>query len=93
MTVYIDNARIRWNPPHMKHRTWFMSHMFADTDEELHAFAAKLGLQRSWHQCPPKASWSHYDVTDTVRKRAVALGATTITYRQLPAMLKEMGRR
>lgn len=77
----------------MRHRTWFMSHLFADTDEELHAFAAKLGLQRNWHQRPPKASFSHYDVTDTVRKRAVALGVTTITWRQLPAKLKEMGRR
>jgi hypothetical protein len=104
MTVYVDDARIRWMPDgrwrwgdlppsQVRYRAWRMSHLFADTDEELHAFAAKLGLQRKWHQCPPKASWSHYDVTDKLRKRALELGAEPVKYRELPTKLKTMGRR
>lgn len=42
MTVYVDDMPIpaRW------------SHLMADTDEELHRFAASIGLRRSWAQYP-----------------------------------------
>lgn len=63
-------------------------HMTADTKEELHEFAARLGLRRSWFQDPveqgsarpgsPGAGHWHYDVTKTVRARAVRLGAVEI---------------
>lgn len=53
----------------------------ADTDEELHEFAQRLGLRREWAQYEgtPK---SHYDVTDTVRRSALALGAVSISTRE-----------
>lgn len=91
MTVYVDDALISWNPPHMPFRTWKMSHLFADTVEELHAFAASLGLAPTWFQCPPKASWNHYDITKSKREEALKAGAVPIKYRELPAKLKEMG--
>lgn len=96
MTVYIDDARI---PAQVgRHRTTW-SHLFADTQEELHAFAARLGLRRSWFQDPvktgkPKArpgsraaqNW-HYDVTEGKRRQAVALGALEVGWRDAVAII------
>jgi hypothetical protein len=46
--------------------------MLADTVEELHEFAARLGLKRAWYQ---PVSTPHYDLTATRRARAIHLGA------------------
>ena len=62
-----------------------MCHMIADTDEELHAMAAKIGVQRKWHQAPPKHD-SHYDIALSARAKAVKHGAVEITWRQCGAM-------
>ncbi len=45
--------------------------------EELHQFAATLGLSRAWFQ--PHATLSHYDLTPSKRMQAVGLGAREIT--------------
>lgn len=66
MTVYVDSEEISW-----RGRAW--SHLVADSLDELHAFASKLGLQRRWFQS--KSLYPHYDVTSAVRDRALALGA------------------
>jgi hypothetical protein len=50
------------------------SHLTADDKDELHTFAARLGLQRSWFQDKPRGLW-HYDVPDSKRQQAIALGA------------------
>lgn len=76
MTVYVDDMRMPARVGRLKAR-W--SHLMADTDEELHTFAARLGLRRSWHQKPGTAI-SHYDVTDTKRDLALQLGAVPIGY-------------
>ena len=68
MTVYVDDVRHRFG-------RMVMCHMWADTVEELHAFAAQLGLKRSWFQCPPKASWEHYDISLSVKAAAIRAGA------------------
>jgi hypothetical protein len=47
--------------------------LVADSVEELHQFAKKLGLRRAWFQ--HAASYPHYDVTVEVRARALELGA------------------
>ena len=76
MTVYVDDMRVSARVGRINAR-W--SHLMADTDEELNAFAEKLGLKRSWAQYP--GTWkSHYDVTDSVRNRAISLGAVAIKY-------------
>lgn len=77
MTVYVDNARIPARVGTIEGR-W--SHLTADTKPELHAFARQLGLRRSWFQDKPRGLW-HYDVTDGLRIRAVALGAREIDWR------------
>ena len=66
MAVYVDSEAIHW-----KGREW--CHLVADTLEELHDFAARLGLQRRWFQ--GRARYPHYDVTVTVRSRALRMGA------------------
>ena len=53
MAVYVDDAVTLWRG----HR-W--AHLMADTLDELHAFAARLGLQRGKFQ--DKTSGAHYDV-------------------------------
>jgi len=85
VTVYVDNLRI---PATVGRTTARWSHLVADTDDELHAFAARLGLRRSWAQYPGTPD-SHYDVTDTKRRQAIALGAVPITLHQLSDMLTQ----
>lgn len=53
----------------------FACHLMADTDEELHALAGRLGLKRAWHQTRPPHSISHYDLTVRKRARAIEYGA------------------
>ena len=53
--------------------------MYADSLEELHAFAAKLGLKRAWFQDDPRLP--HYDLSPGRRRAAVALGAFEVDRR------------
>jgi hypothetical protein len=76
MTVYVDNMRLSAQVGSITGR-W--SHLMADSDDELNAFAAKLGLKKAWAQRPGTAR-SHYDVTDSKRRQAIALGAVPIDY-------------
>lgn len=84
MTVYVDDAHIPAQVGTIRAR-W--SHLFADTQPELHAFAARIGLRRSWFQPGrpvsgrPSRLW-HYDVTDGKRHQAIAAGAVAVTWRE-----------
>lgn len=78
MSVYVDDMRARYG-------RMVMCHMIADTDEELHAMAAKIGVARRWWQAPPEHD-SHYDIALSKRALAVAAGAVEITWRQTGAM-------
>ncbi|MDH1009615.1 DUF4031 domain-containing protein [Pseudomonas nicosulfuronedens] len=66
MTVYVDNARIKW-----ANKLW--CHLVADSLDELHNFAFALGLKRKWFQV--SASYPHYDITASSRLIAISLGA------------------
>ena len=75
VAVYVDDARIRW-----RGHEW--SHLVADSPDELHAAAARLGLRREWAQ--DKGRTLHYDLPEALRLRAIALGiAQAITWREL----------
>jgi hypothetical protein len=54
-----------------------MCHMIADTPEELHAMAHRIGVARKWFQDPAKgkASFWHYDIAKNKRALAVEAGA------------------
>lgn len=77
MTVYVDDARI---PAQVGRLTARWSHLTADTKNELHAFAAAIGLRRAWFQDKPRGLW-HYDVTESKRRQAIAAGAVEIPWR------------
>jgi len=79
MTVYVDDMKARFG-------RMVMCHMIADTDDELHAMAGRIGVARRWWQSPEKASSSHYDIALSKRAMAVAAGAVEITWRQTGAM-------
>ena len=66
MAVYVDNARLGRGG-----KLW--CHLVADSLEELHAFASRLGLRRGWFQS--SARYPHYDVTVALREKALTLGA------------------
>lgn len=62
-----------------------MCHMLADTDDELHAMADKLGVSRRWHQ---NTKYSHYDICKSKRALAVSFGAIEIDRRQFVTMAR-----
>lgn len=72
--------RAELRPEHRPDRKYVMSHMIADTEEELHAMADKIGVARRWHQ------GDHYDITQAKKALAVAAGAVALTKRQLAKM-------
>jgi len=56
-------------------------HLTTDGDlEELHAFAARIGLRRAWFQEHPKMP--HYDLTPSRRVLALYEGAVFVEARQ-----------
>ncbi|MPW16959.1 DUF4031 domain-containing protein [Paraburkholderia sp. CNPSo 3157] len=78
MTVYVDDMKAKYG-------RMVMCHMIADTDEELHAMADRIGVARRWWQAPPRHD-SHYDIALSKRAAAIAAGAVEITWRQCGAM-------
>lgn len=78
MTVYIDDMRRQAKVGNVRaNARW--SHLTADTHNELIEFAKKLGLNLAWIQ-KAGTKLEHFDVTDTVRNKAIKLGATQVTY-------------
>ena len=78
MTVYVDQLRtvLRTNP----RWPWPTScHLYADSEEELHGFARKLQMRRTWFQ--PDLRLPHYDLTAARRERAIKAGAVEVTRR------------
>jgi hypothetical protein len=94
MTVYAGDASIRAevrNGSRVHRSQW--SHLTADTWEELHEFAARLGLRRSYFQPgrplggKPSPFW-HYDLTVGKRAQALRLGARAVSWRGLPGICR-----
>lgn len=79
MSVYVDDMRAPYG-------RLIMCHMLADSDEELHAMADRIGVARRWWQSPKRRSGSHYDIALSKRALAVQFGAVEISWRQAGAM-------
>ncbi len=81
MSVLID-------PPTFASRGRRWSHLVSDESyEELHEFAAQLGISRQRFQ------GDHYDVPEILYQRAVMLGAKEVSSRDLVRRLIESGLR
>lgn len=77
MTVYVDEIR--------RYPSGQWCHMMSDEGmEELHTFAANIGLRRSWFQDHP--SHPHYDLRPSKRRLALQNGATEIEGKELARM-------
>ena len=79
MSVYVDEASIPYG--RMK-----MSHLMADTTEELRAMAKQLGLER--HIQKEGEPSEHLDVSLSKRAEAIRLGAVPVGYRELVGLIR-----
>jgi hypothetical protein len=98
MAVYVDDFH---TPARVGGLTARWSHLIADSRDELHAFAERLGLRREWFQDPvingkpPRpqpgsraAEGWHYDVTESKRREALQLGAKAISWLDLHQVIE-----
>jgi Protein of unknown function (DUF4031) len=82
VTAYVDDAMIPATVPNgaISHTSQW-SHLTADTIPELHQFATKLGLRRSYFQ---PGTFPHYDLTRGMRFKAIRQGAQPVRYAESP---------
>ena len=83
--VYVDAAIWEWQG-----LKW--SHLLADDIDDLHRFAARLGIHRVSYQGPPRTSVPHYDLTSYERQRAIALGAIACSREEIVAIVRRSRR-
>lgn len=85
MPVYVDDVRLPFG-------RMVMCHMWADTEEELLLMADAIGVNRKWIQCPPKASWVHFDIALAKKALAIQFGAIlTDKYAPLEYRARQQG--
>lgn len=81
--IYVDDI-IDYGNAASPHGKW--CHMLSDVSlEELHAFAARLGLKRSWFQAK---SSPHYDLRPSKRAMALRLGAVEADARTVVRIIR-----
>lgn len=83
MAAYVD-AAIWW----LAGRKW--CHLLADDVDELHRFAAQLGLRRAHYQGPPRTKTPHYDLTSVERDRAIRLGAIPVSREKIVEVARKL---
>ncbi len=83
MAVYVDDAIWPW-------RGLKWCHLLADETDELHRFAARLGICRLSYQGPPRTRAPHYDLTAFERVRAMAMGAKPCSRAEIVAVLRQV---
>ena len=81
MSVYVDDMRASFG-------RMVMCHMLADTTDELHAMADRIGVARKWAQHAGTYR-EHYDISLSKRAEAVAAGAIEITWRETGRIMRQ----
>lgn len=76
--VYVDE-------PVWPYGRMMMCHMMADSLEELHEMAEKLGV-RKWFQ--NKSAAPHYDICKSKRARAIELGAVEVNRKKTVEIIR-----
>jgi len=90
LTVYLDDWRQRATVGRREDR-W--SHLLADDEQELHALAGRLGIPlRGFQRHRRSAALNHYDLPESYRDRAIALGAVPISWREMARLTREWRR-
>lgn len=64
-----------------------MSHMLADTHEELLAMVRRIGVMERWIQ-KPDTPGEHFDVCDSKRALALKHGTVAVTSRQIVEIIR-----
>lgn len=85
MSAYVDKLRSvsvsrSWRWPQA-------AHLLADSVDELHAFAKKIGLRRQWFQ---DGSSPHYDLNPARHAAALAAGAKLVEREELVAIIRRL---
>ena len=80
MTVYVDNLNAQYG-------RMIMCHMMADSLDELHQMADKIGINRKWFQNKPR--FPHYDIAKSKKALAIQHGAVEVTPQQLVTIMRE----
>ena len=79
MSVYVDNMH---ETKMGKYGRMKMCHMVSENEGELHAMAARIGINRKWFQ------GDHYDICMSKRSMALEFGAKPITMREAVGVIK-----
>jgi hypothetical protein len=83
VAVYVDEPIWPWQG-----LRW--CHLLADDIDELHRFAAGLGIKRSSYQGSPRTASPHYDLTGFERSRALARGAIACDRKSIVVVLRRL---
>lgn len=80
MPVYCDPL-MTW-PVTPKWKYGAVSHLYADSAQELHEFALAIGMRRHWCSdvTQPGSVLLHYDLSPSMRAKAVNAGAREVPY-------------
>jgi hypothetical protein len=83
VSCYVDTVRAY---PEAGLRFDRFCHLLADTRDELHAMAERIGVPRRIFQ---DHAWRwHYDLPEHLRAQAIAVGAKEVTLHEVGALLR-----
>lgn len=78
MAVYVDKMKAKYG-------RMIMSHMIADSLDELHEMADKLGINRKWYQ---DKKVPHYDICQSKKALAIHHGAVLSDRRKMVELIR-----
>lgn len=81
MSVYVDDMEAGYG-------RMLMSHMIADSTDELDAMADRIGVARRWKQHPGTPR-EHYDICKSKKAKAITCGAVSVTARELAKRIRD----
>ncbi|RQV20617.1 DUF4031 domain-containing protein [Burkholderia cenocepacia] len=89
MTVYVDDMYLHTIGEYKTAtgRVYKMSHLIADTTDELLSMVREIGVNPKWIQHADTRD-EHFDIAISKRAAAIAAGAVAITFEQCGAMNK-----
>jgi len=84
MSVYVDDMNANFG-------RMIMSHMIADSTQELLEMATAIGVDHKWIQDTGTYK-EHFDISKSKRVLAIKQGAIPVTYREIGMMLSRRRR-